>query len=173
MNQSYLVCRMVFILCTLFPSQDHYFTYQLLGCIQSLRETTDFQELWIRPFKPAQPFSRQHQIWVKSVVCLPAPWSQEMPQREHFSLFLARKQCCIYFLIRWTGKFMALKLIQSTIVLLLPSVVVLFCLFGVCFGVFFFYDLVLDKTKMRVTSKSCLKAFQALSMGKVLSRSEK
>lgn len=66
---------------------------------------------------------------------------------------------------------MALKLIQSTIVLLPPSVVVLFCLFGVaCLG--FFNALVLDKTKMHVTSKSCLKAFWALSTGKVLSLSK-
>lgn len=147
-----------FLLCTSFPSQDHYFTYQLLGCIQSLRETTDFQELWIRSFKPAQPFSRQHQIWVKSVVCLPALWSHEMPQRERFSLFLARKLCYVYFWIRWAGKFMALKLIQSTIVLLPPSVVVLFCLFGVaCLG--FFNALVLDKTKMHVTTKAAWKLF--------------
>lgn len=117
-----------FLLCTSFPSQDHYFTYQLLGCIQSLRETTDFQELWI--FKAAQPFSRQHKTWVKSVLCLPALWSHEMSQREHSSLFFARKPCCIYFWIRWAGKFMALKLIQSTIMFLPPSVVVLFCLFG-------------------------------------------
>lgn len=85
-----------FFLCTSFPSQDHYFTYRLLGCIQSLRESIDFQELCI--FKPAQPFSRQHQTWVKSAVCLPALWSHEMSQREHFSLFLARK-LCLYLLL--------------------------------------------------------------------------
>lgn len=68
---------------------------------------------------------------------------------------------------------MALKLIQSTIVLLPLPVVVLFCLFGgVCFGGFF-NALVLDKTKMHVTIKSCLKTFWALSTGKVLSLSKK
>lgn len=161
--------KVVFLHCTSLPSQGHSFTYQLQGCIQSLRKTTDFQELCI--FKPAQPFSRQHQTWVKSVLCLPALWSHEMSQREHFSLFLARKLCCIYFWIRWAGKFIALKLIQSTIVLLPLS----WCyfVFLVVFVLGFFNALVLDKTKIHVTIKSCLKTFWALSTGKVLSPSKK
>lgn len=53
---------------------------------------------------------------------------------------------------------MALKLIQSIVVLLPLSGVVLFCLFGVVWF-WFFNALVLDKTKMYVTSKSCLKNF--------------
>lgn len=61
---------------------------------------------------------------------------------------------------------MALKLIQ----LCFFDCLVWCCfVFLVLFGFGFFNALVLDKTKLYVTSKSCLKTFWALSTGKVLS----